>query len=33
MLRPDVYVVMNSATHAAASPKVIKRLREEHGLA
>jgi hypothetical protein len=33
MIRPDVYVVMNSSTHAVARPKVIKQLRKEHGLA
>ena len=29
MLKPDVYVVMNSATHSTAEPMVIRRLRAE----
>jgi hypothetical protein len=33
MLKSNVYVVMNSATHPKASPKVLKRLRKDHGLA
>lgn len=33
MIRPDIYVVMNSATHVQTSPKVLKRLRKEHGRA
>jgi hypothetical protein len=33
MIRPDIYIVMNSATHATAEPSVIKRLRKGYGLA
>jgi len=33
MLKSNVYVVMNSATHATSNPKVLKRLRKGHGLA
>lgn len=33
MIKPDIYIVMNSAKHIEARPKVIKNIRKEHGLA
>jgi len=33
MITSNVYIVMNSVTHQKASPKVLKQLRKEHGLA
>jgi hypothetical protein len=33
MIRPNVYMVMNSATHKTTNPKVLKRVRKGHGLA